>query len=109
MLLFESKINKLAAKKQKLISKRDNTERAMRERNSKRENKIQVLTNKSVKDYEDTIRVMTQYDRKLDKIVREMESEKIYVEEVTRMEVSEYLADTKTKLKTKTQIKKETN
>lgn len=108
MSIFESKINKLAAKKQRIISKRDNAERAMRERNSRRENKIQVLTNKSVKDYEDTTRVMTQYDRKLDKIVREMESEKIYVEEVAQMEISEYLRDNKTKLKTKLN-KKETN
>lgn len=91
MVLFKSKIDKLSKKRQTLLAKRDNAERAMRERNSKREAKSQALINRCVEDYEDTQRFMTKIDRQLDKLAREINSEKIYVEEVASSETKEYL------------------
>lgn len=95
MRIFKSKIDKLSKKRQTLIAKRDNVERAMRERNSKREAKSQALLNRGTEDWEETNRYMTKINRELDKLARDINSEKIYVEEVASTETKEYLADKK--------------
>ena len=95
MRIFKSKIDKLSKKRQTLIAKRDNAERAMRERNSKREAKAQALLNRGTEDWEETNRYMTKINRELDKLARDINSEKIYVEEVASSETKEYLADKK--------------
>lgn len=93
MKLFTSKIDKLSKKRQRIIAKRDNAERAMRERNSKREAKSQALLNRGTEDWEETNRYMTKLNRELDKLAREITSEKIYVEEVASSETKDYLKD----------------
>ena len=93
MILFTSKIDRLSKKRQAIIAKRDNAERAMRERNSKRESKAQALLNRGTEDYEETMRFTTKLNRELDKLAREIESEKMYVQEVASSETSEYLKD----------------
>lgn len=93
MKLFASKIDKLSKKRQRIIAKRDNAERAMRERNSKREAKSQALLNRGTEDWEETNRYMTKLNRELDKLAREINSEKIYVEEVASSETKDYLKD----------------
>ena len=95
MRIFKSKIDKLSKKRQTLIAKRDNAERAMRERNSKREAKSQALLNRGTEDWEETNRFKEKINRELDKLARDIDSEKIYVEEVARTETKEYLADKK--------------
>lgn len=93
MKLFKSKIDKLSKKRQTLIARRDNAERAMRERNANREAKAQALLNRGQEDWEDTNRFMTKIDRELDKLAREIDSERIYVQEVASSETKEYLKD----------------
>lgn len=93
MKLFNSKIDKLSRKRQAIIAKRDNAERAMRERNSKREAKSQALLNRGQEDWEKTTRFMTKLNRELDKLAREINSEQIYVQEVAYSETKEYLKD----------------
>lgn len=93
MKIFKSKIDKLSKKRQTLIAKRDNAERAMRERNAKREAKSQALLNRGQEDWEETNRYMTSINRELDKLAREIDSEKIYVQEVASSETREYLKD----------------
>jgi hypothetical protein len=117
MKLFASKIDRLSKKHQKLTALRENKLRAMKERNSRRENKSQEYLNRATKDYEDTQRVVTNIDHKIDKVIRDMGSEKIYVESVTNQETKEYLANqaartptnlvSKTKLEPKESIKTE--
>lgn len=93
MKLFTSKIDKLSRKRQRIIAKRDNAERAMRERNSKREAKSQALLNRGTEDWEETMRYTTKLNRELDKLAREIDSERTYVEEVAQSETKEYLVD----------------
>lgn len=93
MRLFTSKIDKLSKRRQAIIAKRDNAERAMRERNSKREAKAQALLNRGTEDWEETMRYTTKLNRELDKLAREIDSEKIYVQEVATSESAEYLKD----------------
>ncbi|MBR2385691.1 hypothetical protein IKA92_07380 [bacterium] len=93
MKLFQSKIDKLSKKRQAIIARRDNAERAMRERNAKREAKSQALLNRGQEDWEETNRFMTKLNRELDKLAREINSEQIYVQEVASSETKDYLKD----------------
>lgn len=87
----ESKIDELARKKKELMLKREKLQRDMRERNSKRETKISILENASQTDYEETQKKVVKLNRELDKIIRDIDSEKIYVNEVAQAETKEYL------------------
>lgn len=87
----ECKIDKLARKKKELMLKKEKLQRDMRERNSKRETKISILENASQTDYENTQKKVVQINREIDKIIRDMDSEKIYVNEVAQAETKEYL------------------
>lgn len=91
----ESEIDKLARKKKELMLKREKLQRDMRERNSKRETKISILENASQTDYEETQKKVIKLTRELDKIIRDMDSEKIYVNEVAQAETAEYLQSQK--------------
>jgi CTP-dependent riboflavin kinase len=73
----------------------------MKERNSKRGNKIQALENDAAMDYEETQKKIVELNRKIDKKIREIESEQIYVHEVAQNETAEYLKDKGKELKTK--------
>lgn len=95
MFKKESEIDKLARKKKELMLKREKLQRDMRERNSKRETKISILENASQTDYENTNKKVIELNRQLDKIIRDMDSEKIYVNEVAQAETAEYLQSQK--------------
>lgn len=97
----ESEIDRLARKKKELMLKREKLQRDMRERNSKRETKISILENASQTDYENTQKKVVKLTRKLDKIIRDMDSEKIYVNEVATAETKEYLQSQKDELSKK--------
>lgn len=91
----ESEIDRLARKKKEIVLKREKLQRDMRERNAKRGNKIQALENASQTDYEETQKKVVKLNRKLDKLVRDMNSEQIYVNEVADAEREEYLKEQK--------------
>lgn len=97
----ESNIDRLARKKKELMLKREKLQRDMRERNSKRETKISILENASQTDYENTQKKVIKLNRELDKIIRDMDSEKIYVNEVAQAETKEYLQSQKDEMNKK--------
>ena len=97
----ESEIDRLARKKKELMLKREKLQRDMRERNSKRETKISILENASQTDYENTQKKVVKLTRELDKIIRDMDSEKIYVNEVAQAETKEYLQSQKDEMNKK--------
>ena len=97
----ESEIDRLARKKKELMLKREKLQRDMRERNSKRETKISILENASQTDYENTQKKVVKLTRELDKIIRDMDSEKIYVNEVAQAETKEYFQTQKDEMNKK--------
>ena len=97
----ESEIDRLARKKKEIMLKREKLQRDMRERNSKRETKISILENASQTDYENTQKKVVKLTRELDKIIRGMDSEKIYVNEVAQAETKEYLQSQKDEMNNK--------
>ena len=112
--IFGSKVDKLSHQKKSLVLKRDKLDKAMKERNANRGNKIQALENAAATDYEETQKKIVELNRKIDKKIREIQSEQTYVQEVAQSETAEYLKDQKQILKTKetetvaTTMKKET-
>lgn len=87
----ETKIDKLARQKKELMIKREKMQRDMRERNSKRENKISALENASQEDFENTSKKVVELTRQIEKKVRELDSEQIYVTQVAESEKREHL------------------
>lgn len=91
----ENKIDKLAREKKELVLKRDKLQRDMRNRNSKRETKIAILENASQTDYENTNKKVVELNRQIEKKVRDIDSEQIYVNEVADSEKKEFLLSQK--------------
>lgn len=85
-----SKIDKLARKKKELILKREKLLRDMRERNSKRDTKIHILENAGATDYENTNKKVIEMNRQIEKVVRDITSEQIYVNDVANAEKKEH-------------------
>ena len=91
----KNKIDELSREKNELVLKRDKLQRDMRNRNSKRETKIAVLENASQTDFENTNKKVVEIDRQIEKIVRAIDSEQIYVNEVANAEKKEHLQSQK--------------
>lgn len=87
----ENKIDKLAREKKDLVLKRDKLERDMHNRNSKRETKIAILENAGQTDFENTNKKIVELNRQIEKKVRAIDSEQIYVNEVANAEKKEHL------------------
>lgn len=87
----ENKIDKLAREKKELVLKRDKLERDMHNRNSKRETKIAILENAGQTDFENTNKKIVELNRQIEKKVRAIDSEQIYVNEVANAEKKEHL------------------
>lgn len=105
MKLFKSKIDRLATAKTNLEHKKEMLDRRMKERNSRRETRMKVIENKSMEDFENTNRKITNTERRIAKIIREISSEQIYVSEVAQSETAQYLKALKEK-ENKKQLKK---
>lgn len=101
----ESKIDELAWEKRDLVLQREKLVRDMRARNSKRETKIKVLENACTTDYDETQKKVVELDRKISKLVRNIDSEQIYVNEVANAEKSDYLKEKKDEADTKAKVK----
>lgn len=95
MKLFKSRIDKLARRKRVCALKKEQIQNKMFERNSARETKIKKLENKCFSDREIAERKAIELDRQIDKIIRDINSEQIYVNEVAESEKSKYEADKK--------------
>lgn len=112
--IFGSKVDRLSHQKKSLVLKRDKLDKDMKERNANRGNKIQALENAAATDYEETQKKIVELNRKIDKKIREIQSEQTYVQEVAQSETAEYLKEQKNILKAKetetvaTTMKKET-
>lgn len=89
----QNKIDELSKQKRELVLKRDKLQRDMRNRNSKRETKIAVLENASQTDFENTNKKVVELDRRIEKVVRAIDSEQIYVTQVAEAEKREYLEE----------------
>ena len=89
----KNKIDELSKQKRELVLKRDKLQRDMRNRNSKRETKIAVLENASQTDFENTNKKVVELDRQIEKVVRAIDSEQIYVTQVAESEKREYLEE----------------
>lgn len=97
----QSKIDKLSSKKRKLAMKKEQLTNTMNERNSARETKIKVLENKCFQDREEVNKKIIEIDRQIDKLIREIDSEQIYVNEVANMEKDQYFDEKKDKIHAK--------
>ena len=93
IMLFrkENKIDELSREKRELVLKRDKLKRDMHNRNSKRETKIAILENAGQTDFENTNKKIVELDRQIEKVVRAIDSEQIYVNEVANNEKKEHL------------------
>lgn len=94
----KTKIDRLARYKNNLILEKDGLERAMRERNSKRETKIALLTNAAQNDYEKTNKRIKELELQIAKAIRDIDSEQTYVNEVAngeKVEHQKYLEEEK--------------
>lgn len=89
----ENNIDKLSRQKKELVIKRDKLQRDMRNRNSNRETKIARLENASQTDYENTNKKVIKINREIEKVVRAIDSEQIYVNEVANSERKEHLQE----------------
>lgn len=96
--LFGSRIDKLSKEKRKIAFKIEQVNYKKNERNAKRGNKIQILENKCFKDSQEAERKIVELNRQLDKLVRDINSEKIYVNEVAKGEQEVYEKDKKGKM-----------
>lgn len=100
-----SKIDRLADQKKNLVIEREKLVRDMRARNSKRDAQLKVITNAGQTDYEETMKKVSELDRKLNKILRDIESEKIYVNEVADAEKADFDASAEEERKAKAKAK----
>lgn len=107
MSLFRttSKIDKLADQKKNLVIEKEKLVRDMRARNSKRDTQLKIITNEGQNDYDETMKKVSELDRKLNKILRDIESEKMYVNEVADAEKEDYEAKVEEDRKTKAKAK----
>ena len=90
MKIFGSKIDRLARKKRVLALKKEKIQTKMKEKNSEIENKIQMLENKSFNNKLVADRKSLEIDRQLEKTVRDIDSEQIYVNAVAESEKTQY-------------------
>lgn len=90
MKFFKSKIDKLARKKRMCALKKEQIQHEMFERNSARETKIKKLENKCFNDKVIADRKVIELDRQIDKIIRDISSEQIYVNAVAESEKDDY-------------------
>ncbi len=105
MFICKSKIDRLSVQRKKLIVKRENSQRRMRERNEKRESKIHLLENAAAEDYVDTMNKVKRLNRKIDKIMRDIKSETTYVNEVASDEIKDQEQDSKKDKESKSKLK----
>lgn len=102
--LFQRKLDRLVQEKQELEIKKQRIKDKTKNKNSVLETKIDKLTAKSWDNKQIETKLVKEIDRKLDKIARDINSEKIYANEVADEETKDYLKkDLASRISEKTQ------
>lgn len=91
--LFQSKIERLSDKRKKLTEKREKTIHRYQELNADISTKITKLQNQSFENDDKVEKITKQLNFKIDRVLKEIEAEKEYVDAVTLDEQDEYLKD----------------
>lgn len=102
LFIRKTRIDKLSKRKKELVLYKERLQRDMLARNSKREAKIHLLENAAQTDYDETNKLIIEIDRQLEKTVREIDSEQIYVDQVAESEKIAYITDQKEQKRTNT-------
>lgn len=89
--LFQRKLDRLVQEKQGLEIKKQRIKDKTKTKNSVLETKIDKLTAKTWDNKQVENKLVKEIDRKLDKIARDIESEKIYTNQVADEETVDYL------------------
>lgn len=89
--LFQRKLDRLVQEKQELEIKKQRIKDNTKNKNSVLETKIDKLTAKTWDNKQVENKLIKEIDRKLDKIARDIDSEKIYANQVADEETKDYL------------------
>ena len=89
--LFQRKLDRLVQEKQGLEIKKQRIKHKTKTKNSVLETKIDKLTAKTWDNKQVENKLVKEIDRKLDKIARDIDSEKIYANQVADEETKDYL------------------
>ena len=89
--LFQRKLDRLVQEKQGLEIKKQRIKDKTKTKNSVLETKIDKLTAKTWDNKQVDNKLVKEIDRKLDKIARDIDSEKIYANQVADEETKDYL------------------
>ena len=89
--LFQRKLDRLVQEKQGLEIKKQRIKDKTKTKNSVLETKIDKLTAKTWDNKQVENKLVKEIDRKLDKIARDIDSEKIYANQVADEETKDYL------------------
>lgn len=89
--LFQRKLDRLVQEKQGLEIKKQRIKDKTKTKNSVLETKIDKLTAKTWDNKQVENKLVKEIERKLDKIARDIDSEKIYANQVADEETKDYL------------------
>lgn len=106
MFTKQNRIDELAVEKKKLMQKKEKITNKMKETNSKRETKMDILQNKCVEDRNAVLKKCQEIDRRIDKIMRDIDSEQIYTNEVANSEKDQYYEERKDEIHLQEKTKK---
>ena len=101
MNIFKSKIDRLAEKRKKLTEKREKFGDKIQIKNARISAEITRLQLKSMENDDKKEKITKQINFKIDRVIKELEAEKEYVNAVSLDETDEYLKDKKNKGRTK--------
>lgn len=90
MFTKKTKLEQLATQKKKLVAKRKRILTTMTEANSQRGTKVQELQNASMLARNEAEKAMNDIDRLIAKIMRDIESEQTYANEIAESEKKQY-------------------
>jgi hypothetical protein len=97
MNIFKSKIDRLADKRKKLTEKRERFGDKIQIQNARISAEITRLQLKSMENDDKKAKVTKQINFKIDRVIKELEAEKEYVNAISLDETDEYLKDKKNK------------
>ena len=92
---FKSKIDRLSQTKNEKVIKKQRIIDRMHERNSAIETKLKKLENKAQDNKKVADRLVAELERQIEKLVRSIQSEQIYVNNVADSEKNDYIAEMK--------------
>ena len=91
--MFKSKIDRWAQKRQRLTEKREKFSDKIQIENARISAEITKLQLKSMENDDKVAKITKQLNFKIDRVIKEIEAEKEYVDAVTLDEQDEYIKD----------------